>query len=97
MARTIRRTFDDAEKNTKLLNFILKQSKACLETFQDILRKHRQEHVAKLFDAPGKSAIIVDYTHFKCCRSSCLDVQHNFIKHSAENDIHSNYYSPITF
>ena len=58
MARTIHNTSDDAEKSTKLLNFILKQSKACLETFQDILRKHRQEHVAQLFDAPGKSAFI---------------------------------------
>ena len=97
MARTIRRTFDDAEKNAKLLDFILKQSKACLDCFQDILRKHRQEHIAKLFDAPGKSAIIVDYRHFKCCRFSCLDVQHNCIKNSAENGIHSKLSNVLIF
>ena len=49
---------DDAEKNTKLLNYILKQFKACLENFQDILRNHRQGHVAQLFDEPGKTSFI---------------------------------------
>ena len=57
MARIIQGTSDDAEKNTKLLNYILKQSKACLENFQDILRNHRQGHVAQLFDEPGKTSI----------------------------------------
>ena len=63
MARTIQRITDDAEKNTKLLNTILKQSKACLESFQDILRNHRQGHVAQLFDEPGKSSFIADIDH----------------------------------
>ena len=63
MARTIQGTLDDAEKNTKLLNYILKQSKACLDSFQDILRNHRQIHVAQLFDGPGKSSFIADIDH----------------------------------
>ena len=55
MARNIQGTLDDAEKNTKLLDYIIKQSKDCLNSFQDILRKRRQGHVAQLFDEPGKS------------------------------------------
>ena len=58
MARNIQKTTDDVEKNTKLLNYILKQSKASLERFRDILIKHRQGHVAQLFDEPGKSSFI---------------------------------------
>ena len=58
MAQTIRRIQDDAEKNNKLLSYILKQSKACLESFQNILRNRRQGHVAQLFDEPGKSSFI---------------------------------------
>ena len=63
MARIIQRTTDHAEKNTILLNYILKQSKACLERFQDVLRKHRQGHVAQLFDEPGKTSIIANIEH----------------------------------
>ena len=71
MARMIQRVADDAEKNTKLLNYILKQSKACLESFQDILRNHRQEHVAKLFDAPGKYLIQAHIQHSLSQTSLC--------------------------
>ena len=44
----------DDEKNTHLLNFMLKQSKYRLESFLDVLRRFNQAHVAKLFELPGK-------------------------------------------
>ena len=68
IASTLQRTSDDAEKNAKLLDYILKQSKACLDSFQDILRNHRQIHVAHLFDEPGKFFIHSRHWCLKCCR-----------------------------
>ena len=50
LAEKIRKLTLDDEKNTQLLNFMLKQSKGTLDSFIDVLKNNRQPHVARLFE-----------------------------------------------
>ena len=44
----------DADKNTILLDYILKCSQNTLNAFIEIIQEQNQPHIAELFKIPGK-------------------------------------------
>ena len=50
----------DADKNTILLDYMLKFSQNTLSAFIDIIQEQNQPHIAELFKIPGKIIELYD-------------------------------------